>query len=90
MLEPLRQALDIFFDTVAAAFVCRASDPLPPPALGPLRQAGIPTVGEDEFAAALAGETDRRCLLAALLADDGWTADQWDRRRRGMAPQSNR
>ena len=85
VLDPLRDALDVFLQTVGGAFVTHDVDPLPAPDLQPLREAGIPTVDDAEFGARLAGEEERRRLLAGLLADDGWTTEQWDRRRRSLA-----
>lgn len=86
VLDPVRRALDMFLDTVGGAFVTHEADPLPPPDLQPLRDAGIPTVGDAAFGAALAGETERRCRLAGLLLNDGWAPEQWARREEALEP----
>jgi hypothetical protein len=78
-LEPLSSALRAFLGTVEPAFVSTDVVPLPEPELARLRKAGIPTVGDDEFEAVLKAQSDRRRLLARLLADDGWTVEAWDR-----------
>jgi hypothetical protein len=79
-VDALRRALGAFLETVAGAFVAKDLQPLPPPDLRLLREAGIPTVGDGPFASALAADEDRRRLLARLLAHDGWTAEAWERR----------
>ena len=81
VLDPLRAALDMFLETVGGAFVTHEAGPLPAPDLRLLREAGIPTVEDAAYGAAVAGEVERRCLLAGLLLNDGWTPEQWDRRR---------
>lgn len=80
--EPLSQAVQLFLDTVRSAFIDEADWPLPPPNLDALREAGIPTVSDETFEAALDSGRHSRRLLAGLLEDDGWTADAWQRRRR--------
>ncbi len=84
LLDPMRSALDMFLETVGGAFVAHETDPLPAPDLQPLRDAGIPTVGDADFAAALSGEVRRRCLLAGLLLNDGWAPEHWARRREAL------
>ena len=77
---PLQTALDVLLETVSGSFVTRDCPPLPGPDLGPLREAGIPTVDDGPFAAVVAAATERRRVLGALLADDGWTAEAFARR----------
>jgi hypothetical protein len=84
VVDPLRSALDMFLETVGGAFVSHQTEPLPAPDLQALRDAGVPTVSDAEFTAALAGEVRRRCLLAGLLLDDGWAAEHWARRRESL------
>jgi hypothetical protein len=83
-LQPLVRAVGWYLDTVEGALVASAGSPLPAPDLQALRGAGIPTVDDDEFRAALDGCTGRRCQLTALLVDEGWTAESWARRRRRL------
>ncbi len=82
VVDPLRQAIGWYLDTVQDDFVSDAPEPLPPPDLDALRRAGIPTVDDQDFQGALDGEGQRRCQLAKLLVDDGWLPDAWERRRR--------
>ena len=85
VLQPLRVALDVFLQTVGGGFVSSESDPFPTPELQPLRDAGIPTVDDEVFAEAVEGELERRRLLTGLLANDGWSIDQGEERRRALA-----
>jgi hypothetical protein len=78
-LAPLVEAVALFLETLRSAFIVEASEPLPSPDLGALRRAGLPTVDDHTFAAALEGQAGRRRLLAGLLADDGWTPEAWRR-----------
>ena len=83
---PLGEAVGLFIETIRSTFVADFGDALPPPDLEALRRAGIPVVAEDEFAAALAGQRDRRCLLTGLLRDDGWSKEAWQRWRERPDP----
>jgi hypothetical protein len=84
-VEPLQAAVEVLLDTVAGSFVTADRPELPAPDLAPLRAAGIPTVDDGTFAAALSDDSPRRRILATLLADDGWTAEAWQRRRLRVA-----
>ncbi|HYX43606.1 MAG TPA: hypothetical protein VE760_01095, partial [Acidimicrobiales bacterium] len=79
-LDPLAEAIGLFLDTMRSAFIDPGPHPLPPPDLGALREAGVPTVDGEEFSAALKGEEERRRLLAGLLLGDGWSAEGWRQR----------
>ncbi len=83
-VAPVARAVGWYLDTVEGDFVTGASEPLPPPDLGPLREAGIPTVGDHEFEAALEDQVARRCRLARMLVDDGWVPEAWERRRAAL------
>ena len=74
---PLGEAVGLFLDTIRSTFVADFGAPLPPPDLDVLRAAGIPVVDDDELADALDHQNDRRCLLAGLLRDDGWSEEAW-------------
>jgi hypothetical protein len=74
-VRALDDAVARFLETVRSAHLPEGFDPLPPPSLQPLREAGIPTVDDDRFAAAVGSTERRRSLLAALLADDGWSRE---------------
>ena len=84
-LDPLARAVGWYLDTVEGALVSDAGSPLPPADLDALRQAGIPTVGDDEYRAALAERAPRRSQLAAVLHDEGWALEAWERRRRQLS-----
>ena len=82
-LAPLGEAIGLFLQTIRSTFVAESGRPLEAPDLAALREADVPVVSDDEFAAALDRQTDRRCLLAALLHDDGWSQGEWRGRREG-------
>ena len=84
-IDAMDRTAGAFLKTVGAAVISGDVEALPPPDLGPLRAAGIPTVDDASFDAAIAGEAERRRLLAGLLAHDGWTVPAWERRRRALA-----
>jgi len=75
VLVPLERTLDAFLSTLRSAHLDPA-EPLPPPALTPLADAGIPTVEAALYAGADEPTEHRRALLAGLLADDGWPVRQ--------------
>jgi hypothetical protein len=77
----MAEGVGLFLDTISTTIGKGVRQPLDPPALDELRQAGIPVVTDDEFADALREQTERRCLLAGLLHDDGWSEQAWQRRR---------
>lgn len=82
--EAMGRSAGAFLDTIGTAALAGAVEPLPPPDLGPLRAAGIPTVSDADFHAAIAGDGQRRRQLAGLLAHDGWTGGAYERRRRSL------
>ena len=73
--EPLDRAVASFLETLRSAFFRADDDGLRLPALSPLREAGIPTVHDEEFEQSASETAHRRQLLAGLLKNDGWTAD---------------
>lgn len=75
VLVPLERTLDAFLSTLRSAHLDPA-EPLPLPALTPLADAGIPTVGATLYVGAEEPTHDCRALLAGFLADDGWPAHQ--------------
>ena len=66
-----RAAVDDFLRTVEGTYIHPAERTPPGPALSLLQSRGIPTVGDTEFAAALANMADRRRLLLALVEQEG-------------------
>lgn len=75
--RPLERAIDAFLLTVRDAGLPSA-EPLPPASLEVLRGLGVPVVGESDYLEAVESTHLRRSLLAALLFDDGWSADELD------------
>jgi hypothetical protein len=84
-IEAMSRTVGAFLDTVGTESLAGGVEPLPLPDLGLLRAAGIPTVSDADFHAAIAGDGRRRRQLAGLLAHDGWTGGAWERRRRSLA-----
>jgi hypothetical protein len=84
-VDAMARTAGAFLDTVGTEALAAGVEPLPPPDLEPLRAAGIPTVSDADFDAAIAGDGQRRRQLAGLLAHDGWTGGAWERRRRSLA-----
>ena len=84
VLVPLARAVGWYLDTVEGALVTDAPRALPPADLGALRRAGIPTVADDTYRSCLDELTGRRCQLAALLVDEGWLPEAWERRRQKL------
>ena len=70
--DPLDRAISGFLDTLGEAVLTPSGAPVPPPDLGPIIAAGIPTVTPGAYAEAAPPSEPRRVLLAALLAEDGW------------------
>lgn len=85
LLDPLARAVGWYLDTVQGALVTDAPAPLSPAGLDALRQAGIPTVDDDEYQSAVEEQAPRRCQLASLLDDEGWVPEAWERRREKLS-----
>lgn len=72
-LLPLRETIDALLHTVVGQAFARPGQEVPPaPALDSLRAAGIPTVPQEDFAAALPALDDRRRRLLSYVNDDSW------------------
>lgn len=84
-IEAMGRSAGAFLNTVGTESLAAGVEPLPPPDLEPLRAAGIPTVSDADFAAAMSSDARRRRQLAGLLAHDGWTGGAWELRRRSAA-----
>jgi hypothetical protein len=85
LCDAMGRTTGAFLDTVGTESLAGGVDPLPPPDLEPLRAAGIPTVSDASFHAAIAADAERRRRLAGLLAHDGWAAGAWERRQHSLA-----
>ncbi|WP_207592994.1 ion channel [Halomontanus rarus] len=73
-----RTGVENYLETLYEGFVEPADSPPPPPDLRPLREAGIPTVSDEEFETALDELEARRRLLYGLIESD---AREWPSRR---------
>lgn len=72
-LTPAREAVDSLLETVVnQAFARPQSDAPPAPSLAELRESGIPTVSDEEFAARMGQLRDRRRKLLSYVRDDSW------------------
>jgi hypothetical protein len=83
-LDTLDRTVGAYLNIVGGASISGDVEPLPPPALARLREAGIPTVDDAAFDAAISADAERRRLLTGLLVHDGWTAEAWEHRRRSL------
>lgn len=73
VVENARSSVESYLETLHQAFIEAAPQPPPTPSLAPLRQAGIPTVGDEQFAQALDELEDRRRRLLGVVRADAWT-----------------
>lgn len=83
LIEGLRYNLDVFFETYPMEFDREEHELPPEPTLDRLREAGIPTVSDEEFASALERLADHRRGVAAVVAYDGWGWEDVVRARTG-------
>ncbi|SFG36666.1 Ion channel [Halopelagius inordinatus] len=74
VIDNARSGVHTYLQTLETAFVEPADRTPPSPDLDALREAGVPTVSDDEFAASLAELDDRRRMLLGLVESD---ARQW-------------
>lgn len=72
ILHSAREGVQSYLDTLQSAFISAADHVPPAPDLKKLREAGIPTVDDNEFAESLEELEDRRKKLLGLLLNDGW------------------
>lgn len=72
-LLPAREAVDSLLETVVnQTFARPRSDAPPVPSLAELRESGIPTVTDEEFAERTEELWDRRRRLLSYVRDDSW------------------
>jgi len=72
LLENARNAVDNYLETLNESFFDPAGETPEPPDLRRVREAGAPTVRDDEFAAAVDGQGDRRRKLLGIVRADAW------------------
>lgn len=73
---PIEEALRGLRDVLSTEYVDPAEHAPPPPALAILRERGIPTVDDDEYARTLLLHDETRRFFAGFLRDDG---RRWER-----------
>ncbi|MFP8952804.1 ion channel [Natrialbaceae archaeon A-arb3/5] len=72
LLADARSSAGSYLDTLGTAFIEPADEVPPEPDLDRLREAGIETVSDDEFAAALDELSERRRKLLGVVRADAW------------------
>lgn len=78
VLGSTRRSINAYLGALRAAYIAPAAEDPPLPDVAALRDAGIPTVGDEEFERAVGALSERRRTLWGAVQDDGWT---WDRVR---------
>lgn len=74
--QPLRHALDRLAVIADDHFTGQTPQTPLPPALDPLREAGLPTVSDASYLEAVAGRTTHRRRMLAYLQGDHWTHER--------------
>ena len=80
LINSARSSVQNYLRTLHSAFITPANDSPPLPALGAVREIGIPTVSDEEFAASIENLDERRRTLLGLVEAD---ARQWPARKPG-------
>lgn len=70
--EPTRAAIGELLVMLEGDFVSPASEPPPVVSLGPLREARLPVVSDEQYETAMQQERDRRRRLLGFVHDAGW------------------
>lgn len=73
MLKNARASVQTYLEMLQSAFIQPADQPPAPPDLDTLRESGIPTVSDKEFAEALDGLTDRSRFLVRTILMSVWS-----------------
>ena len=73
VVENTRSSVGSYLATLHEAFIEAADQTPPPPSLRSVREAGIPTVDDTEFADSLRALDDRRRRLLGVVQADAWT-----------------
>ena len=71
-LRATAEGVEVLLEALGAAHIDPSSDPPDEPSIDILRGMDIPTVADDEYADATSELAQRRCLLIAFVASDGW------------------
>lgn len=77
VLHSARATVAGYLKTLQSAFISPADDTPSAPDLSRLRAAGIPTVTDEAFAAAVAELEERRKKVRGMMLADGWNWDEW-------------
>jgi hypothetical protein len=75
-----RSAVDNYLETLTESFFDPAEEAPEPPDLERVREAGVPTVPDDEFGAAVDGHGERRRRLLGVVRSDAWHWPSHDQR----------
>ena len=70
ILQPAHTSVKNYLGTLSSAFISPSDDPPPRPELAPLRDAGIPTVSNEEFRTSIEPLEERRRTLLGLVESD--------------------
>ena len=79
VVENTRSSLGSYLRTLHEAFIEPADEPPAHPSLGPLREAGIPTVDDARFTEAVDSLAEHRCKLLGVVRADAWEWPEGDR-----------
>lgn len=71
-LGAARESITSYLDTLKPALILPARAAPPPPSLENLRGMGVPVVGDELFARAIALLSERRQLLLSMVINEGW------------------
>lgn len=78
LVENARSAVDNYLETLNDSFFDPAETTPEHPDLDRVREAGVPTVPNDDFAAAVEGESGRRRKLLGIVRSDAWHWPPYD------------
>ena len=88
-LGAARESITSYLDTLKPALILPAKAAPPPPSLDNLRGMGVPVVGDELFARAIALLSERRQLLLSMVINEGWDwSAVWPETRTEPAPDS--
>ncbi|THE63871.1 two pore domain potassium channel family protein [Salinadaptatus halalkaliphilus] len=72
LVTDARSSVDSYLETLDTAFIEPAEKAPPEPDLERIREDGVPTVSDEEFASALTALVDRRRKLLGVVEADAW------------------
>jgi hypothetical protein len=72
LVDTARENTEGYIQTLSSKSIQPAEEPPPPPDLDRLRDAGVPTVSDEDFAARLDELTERRRKMRGVVTADAW------------------